>query len=120
MGNARNGTATFHNLTHGQTYYWSVQAVDPSFAGSPFAAEQQFSTGPLLINPVRHANGVFEFDFTNRTALNFNILASSNVTLSSTNWTNLGPATSLGGNLYRFSDAAATGQARRFYLLREQ
>jgi hypothetical protein len=30
------------NLTSGTTYYWSVQAVDQSFAGSPFAAEQTF------------------------------------------------------------------------------
>jgi hypothetical protein len=29
-------------LTHGQTYYWSVQAVDASFLGSPFAAEGSF------------------------------------------------------------------------------
>ena len=30
------------NLTAG-TYYWSVQAIDNSFAGSPFAAEQTFT-----------------------------------------------------------------------------
>jgi hypothetical protein len=29
-------------LTHGQTYYWSVQAVDASFLGSPFASEGSF------------------------------------------------------------------------------
>ena len=29
-------------LTHGQTYYWSVQAVDSTFAGSPFSAEGSF------------------------------------------------------------------------------
>jgi len=120
MGNARNGLATFNQLTPGQTYYWSVQAVDPSFAGSPFAAEQQFHTSLLLINPVRHADGVFEFDFTNRTTLSFDILASTNVTLPSTNWTNLGPATSLGGGLYRFTDSQATTNTQRFYLLRHQ
>jgi hypothetical protein len=120
MGNARHGSATLHNLTLGQTYYWSVQAVDPGFAGSPFAAEQQFSTGPRLIHPARHANGVFEFDFTNRTALNFDVLVSTNATLPSTNWSNLGSAASLGGGLYRFSDSVATGQPRRFYMLREQ
>ncbi len=31
---------TLKNLALGQTYYWSVQAVDTSFAGSAFAAEQ--------------------------------------------------------------------------------
>ena len=120
MGAVRKDSATFHNLTPGQTYYWSAQAVDPSFAGSPFAAEQQFSTSPLLIHPIYHDNGVFEFDFTNRTALNFDILVATDVTLPSTNWTNLGPATALGGGLYRFTDAGAIGQPQRFYLLREQ
>lgn len=120
MGTARNGLATFHQLTAGQTYYWSVQAVDTGFRGSPFAAEQQFTTTPLLVNPIRHANGDFEFDFTNRTVLNFDIIVSTNVTLPSTNWTNVGSATSLGGGLYRFTEAGATGQTRRFYLLRQR
>ena len=31
---------TIRGLTPGQTYYWSVQALDGSFAGSSFAAEQ--------------------------------------------------------------------------------
>ena len=31
------------DLTPGQTYYWSVQAIDPAFAGSPFAAESSFT-----------------------------------------------------------------------------
>jgi formylglycine-generating enzyme required for sulfatase activity len=43
-GTARNDSTAIHNLTPGQTYYWSVQAVDTSFAGSPFATEQEFST----------------------------------------------------------------------------
>ena len=44
MGFARNGSAILHQHRPGQTYYWSVQAVDSAFAGSPFAAEHQFST----------------------------------------------------------------------------
>jgi len=120
MGTARGDSIAFSNLTPGQTYYWSVQAVDTGFAGSPFAAEQQFSTGPLLIHPIRHDTGVFEFDFTNRTALNFEILASANVRLPVTNWANLGLAISLGGGRYRFTDSGATGQLQRFYLLRER
>jgi hypothetical protein len=42
-GSLRNKTIAFQKLTRGQTYYWSVQAVDSAFGGSPFAAEQQFS-----------------------------------------------------------------------------
>jgi hypothetical protein len=63
-GPARNGSATLHHLTPGRTYYWSVQAVDSGFVGSPFAVEQQFRTGSLLVNPRRPSNEAFEFTFT--------------------------------------------------------
>lgn len=43
IGNAGPATRlSLRNLPAG-TYYWSVQAVDHSFAGSPFAEEQSFS-----------------------------------------------------------------------------
>jgi len=35
-------TLTITGLTRGQTYYWTVQAVDGAFVGSAFAAEQSF------------------------------------------------------------------------------
>ncbi|GAK55680.1 fibronectin type III domain protein [Candidatus Vecturithrix granuli] len=41
----KNGAAytwTLHGLVPGQTYYWSVQAVDTALAGSPWATEAQF------------------------------------------------------------------------------
>ncbi len=42
LGNVQANTSwTLENLPAG-TYYWSVQAVDGAFAGSPFAAEQSF------------------------------------------------------------------------------
>ena len=45
MGNANHGlTATVKNLMPG-TYYWSVQAVDTAWAGSPFASEGSFTIG---------------------------------------------------------------------------
>jgi len=37
---------TLENLTPGQTYYWSVQAIDTALAGSPFAAEGSFAIVP--------------------------------------------------------------------------
>lgn len=37
-------TLLLKNLTPGQTYYWSVQAIDQSHQGSRFATEQQFTT----------------------------------------------------------------------------
>lgn len=49
MGNAQhNHSFILRNLAYG-TYYWSVQAIDTSFAGSPFAAEGTFVT-PVAVN----------------------------------------------------------------------
>lgn len=36
--------ADLTGLTPDKTYYWSVQAIDPAFSGSPFSAEQSFKT----------------------------------------------------------------------------
>src|SRR5262249_10247772 len=110
MGNAGPGLNAFYLLPPSQAYYWSVQAVDPSLAGSPFAAEQQFVIGPLLVDPVRFEGGAFEFYFTNQSALSFDVLVSTNVALPLANWTSLGSALYLGGGLYRFTDTNAVGQ----------
>ena len=89
-------------------------------AGSPFAAEQQFYTPPLLINPLRFPVGAFEFYFNNQTPLNFEILYSTNAASPLASWGSLGTATDLGNGYYRFTDAAAIGQPQRFYRLRAQ
>jgi Ca2+-binding RTX toxin-like protein len=39
LGPIQGTSFTLKGLTAGQTYYWSVQAIDPSFAGSAFATE---------------------------------------------------------------------------------
>jgi hypothetical protein len=45
LGNAQHGTsAPLRGLANG-LYYWSVQAVDSAFAGSPFATEGSFVVG---------------------------------------------------------------------------
>ena len=56
---------------------------------------------------------------TNQSVLSSDVLASTNVALPVTNWTDLGPATSLGGGGYRFTDTNATTKPRRFYQLRK-
>ena len=42
---------TFDGALAGQTFYWSVQAVDPSFGGSAFAAQGSFRTPPFAEVP---------------------------------------------------------------------
>src|SRR5262249_49368153 len=116
MGAARKGSATLH-LAPGH-YYWSVQAVDSSFAGSPFATEQQFSTGQPLINPIRHPDGVIELNFTSRQGATFNVLAAANLTTNPAGWAVLGAAIEISPGQFRFADAQATNHPSRFYRVR--
>ena len=109
------------NVAPGRDYYWSVQAVDTSFAGSPFAAEQQFTVaGPRIIELLMLDNGHFQFSFSNEASVIYAVLGTTNVALPLAQWTVLGPPVSLGGGLYRFTDLLATNHAQRFYLLRAQ
>jgi len=58
MGNAFQNTGWWlHNLQPG-TYFWSVQAIDNSFAGGPFAPEKSFVI-PLTSLPVPQVNDTF-------------------------------------------------------------
>jgi hypothetical protein len=57
-GNAQHGLSATLNLASMPTpYYWSVQAVDGAFAGSPFATESAFKLLPVLV-PVAASNTV--------------------------------------------------------------
>jgi hypothetical protein len=119
LGNAQTGTNAVMNLPFGR-YYWSVQAVDTSFAGSPFAVEQQFTIGPRIFGPLLLGNGHFQFSFSNEASVIYAVLGTTNVSLPVAQWTVLGPPVSLGGGLYRFTDTSASGQPQRFYRLRAQ
>jgi hypothetical protein len=119
LGNAQTGTDAVMNLPFGR-YYWSVQAVDTSFAGSPFAVEQQFSIAPRIIEPLLLRNGQFQFYFTNPSSAVYEVLGTTNVSLPVAQWSVLGLPTHLGGGLYQFTDVPAANHAQRFYLLRLQ
>ena len=120
LGNAQAGTNAVMNLPFGQ-YYWSVQAVDTSFAGSPFAVEQQFTVGaPRIIELLMLGNGHFQFSFSNEASVIYEVLATTNVSLPMAQWSVLGLPTYLGGGRYQFTDTLAPNHAQRFYLLRQQ
>jgi hypothetical protein len=92
-----------------------VQAIDSGFAGSPFAPEQQFIVGGLQINPVLRPNGDFELNFNAVPGATFVVLATTNLASSTSNWTVLGIATEISAGQFRFADAHATNNPRRFY-----
>ncbi len=119
LGNAQMGTDAVMNLPFGR-YYWSVQAVDTSFAGSPFAVEQQFTIAPRFFGPLLLGNGHFQFSFTNQSGAVYEVLGTTNMSLPVAQWSVLGLPTHLGGGLYQFTDVLAPNHAQRFYLLRQQ
>ncbi|MCP4658216.1 MAG: DUF11 domain-containing protein [bacterium] len=51
MGNANHGTTAVVKALPPGSYYWSVQAVDTAFAGSPFAAESTLTVCAASIDP---------------------------------------------------------------------
>src|SRR6185503_11254282 len=118
LGNAQTGTNAVMNLPFGQ-YYWSVQALDTSFAGSPFAVEQQFTIGLRIFEPLLLSNGHFQFSFTNQSSAVYEVLGTTNASLPVGQWSVLGLPTHLGGGLYQFTDLLAPNHAQRFYLLRQ-
>ncbi len=77
-------------------------------------------TPPVLTNPAMPPNGAFHFTFTNTPGATFTVLASSNVSLPSSNWDVLGPVTEsppLSGQ-FQFTDPQATNNPLRFYRVR--
>jgi hypothetical protein len=59
------------------------------------------------------ANGNFKINFTNVTGMNFVVLATTNISLSISNWTNLGTPTESPAGQYQFTDTQAN--KARFY-----
>jgi uncharacterized delta-60 repeat protein len=73
---------------------------------------------PRLIIPSVLSNGAFQFGFTNLSGIPFTALATTNLTLLSSNWTVLGPATEIFPGQFQFTDLAATNFPHRFYQVR--
>jgi hypothetical protein len=119
LGNAQTGTNALCLLPPGN-YYWSVQALDTSFAGSPFAVEQKFTVAPRIFEPLLLSNGQFQFSFMNESSVVFQVLGTTDVALPVDQWPVLGLPISIGGGLYRFIDTNSTDHSRRYYILREE
>ncbi len=69
---------------------------------------------PPHLTGVELTNGTFQISFTNTPGAGFVVLASTNISLSVSNWTVLGTPTESPVGQYRFIDASA-GNQHRFY-----
>ena len=63
LGNVNQNTRwLLKNLSPGK-YYWSVQTIDNTFAGSPFAPEQSFVINPTVLQPEVQASASIGSEF---------------------------------------------------------
>ena len=73
---------------------------------------------PRLIGMRQLGNGAFQFGSSYLNGISFTALAATNLTLPTSNWTVLGPATEISPGQYQFIDRAATNFPYRFYQIR--
>ena len=70
---------------------------------------------PPQLKGVRMPNGTFQVSFTNAPGLGFEVLASTNISLSVSNWTVLGAPTESPVGQYQFTDSTVPANQMRFY-----
>jgi len=75
---------------------------------------------PVLTGPVILDDGTFQFNFTNAVGAFFDVLATTDLSLPTTNWAVLGRAIEISPGQFQFTDEQATNSPQRFYLIRSQ
>jgi hypothetical protein len=122
MGAVRGTSIFLHHLHPGQTYYWTVQAVDTSFAGSPFASEAQFTTStnslPVALKATYGTNGVVEFSFVSTPGKTFSVVAATDPSLPLTDWIKIRAVTEISAGQFHFTDPEASKRQQHFYRVR--
>lgn len=114
FGNAGHSlTARLGHLKPGTNYFWSVQAVDTAFAGSPFAAEGTFTAladQPTTESIVREGPGSVRVTWHGTPASTYQVLSSTNLS----DWSLLAMPTA--GTNGQFDIVETTGAApAKFY-----
>jgi len=79
---------------------------------------QSASAAPILITSAEIlGDGSFQLSFSNLTGASFQVLASTNLAMPSSNWPTIGPAAEMppGSGQFQFTDPQATNLPQRFY-----
>ena len=124
--NGSSGVVTINavpNYNAKSSYSINVKASDPAAAFGiqtvTVTVIPRVAAGPfVLTGAVGLTNGVFQFSFTNPAALNFTVLASTNMAMPLSNWTVLGVVTDSPAGQYHFSEPRNTNGVPRFYRVR--
>jgi len=73
---------------------------------------------PVLTGSTLLPGNIFQFNFTNTPGVAGTVLATTNLSLSASNWNALGTAAEVSPGQFQFTDAPATNSSPRFYLIR--
>jgi hypothetical protein len=96
-------------------YYWSVQAIDAGYAGSPFAAESSFAIfGPPQLTVLGLSTNGFQFSFSSRSGITYVVEYRDSLNLGL--WQELEQRVGTGGTEI-ITDASAN-DAMRYYRVR--
>jgi hypothetical protein len=111
-----NGTAiyTLSSLAVGSHNLRAIYASDTWFASSSSTA----TPVPFRTVLTSITNSTIHLTFTNVVGTSFTVLGTTNLSDSSNDWLNLGPATEVIPGHYEFSDAISVGETARFYRIR--
>jgi PKD repeat protein len=71
-----------------------------------------------IINPTRLPGGAFQFGFTNTPGAGFTALSTTNLSLSSSNWSVIGSIPEISPGVFQFIDQQATNSPQHFYRVR--
>lgn len=98
-------------------YFWSVQAVDAAFNGSPFAWEATFTVAQPRITLISVPEpGQVQMECRGVTSTSYTIQSSTNMT----QWTDIANLAATTNGLMKYVDDMATNGPARFYRLRSQ
>jgi Concanavalin A-like lectin/glucanases superfamily/FG-GAP-like repeat len=116
MGNAEHRLFTILTNVPSGVYYWSVQAVNNSFAGSPWTPEQTFrkEARPQVVSLSVQSGPSYLLRFIGSSGASYTIEASTNMIY----WLALSNVAAASDGSFNFLDTGATNLQARFYRLR--
>jgi hypothetical protein len=111
LGNAQERLFQVMTNPNPGLYYWSVQAVDTAFAGSPFATESTFVIAPKILSSRPAAGGGFQLDFQGISAGSHTLEVSPDLAT----WSVLTNLTADATGAFHFIDTGMTNHPARYY-----
>jgi hypothetical protein len=109
---------TFTNLPPAPNYYWSVQAVDGSYAGSAFSTNATFPIGAPFFSELRLQSGNFNLGFFAPPGVYHVEGVTDLLEPGQSVWSDLGTASTNAPGCFNFTDTQASGYPYRIYRLR--